>query len=157
MKSTIEKFYKAFSELDAETMASCYAKNVVFEDPAFGVLNGEHAKNMWRMLCESQKGKDFTVVASNFKADEKTGSAHWEAFYTFSQTGRKVHNKIDAHFEFENGLIVKHTDHFNLHSWAKQAMGFKGILLGGTPFFKKKLHAQTNRLLQKYEARQHEK
>jgi ketosteroid isomerase-like protein len=157
MKSIVEKFYMAFTNLDAETMASCYAENVVFEDPAFGVLKGEHAKNMWRMLCESQKGKGFKVEFSNVFADEKTGSAHWEAFYTFSQTGRKVHNKIDAHFEFENGLIVKHTDVFDLHSWAKQALGFKGFLLGGTAFFKKKLQAQTNRLLQKYEARKNEK
>ena len=49
MQSKIEIFYTAFSELDAETMASCYAKNVVFEDPAFGILKGVHAKNMWRM------------------------------------------------------------------------------------------------------------
>ena len=157
MKSTIEKFYTAFTNLDAETMAKCYAENVFFEDAAFGVLKGEHAKNMWRMLCESQKGKDFKVVFSDIISDDKKGTAHWEAFYTFSQTGRKVHNKIDAHFEFENGLIVKHTDNFNLHTWAKQAMGFKGFLLGGTSFFKKKLHVQTNRLLQKYEAQKNEK
>jgi ketosteroid isomerase-like protein len=157
MQSTIEKFYHAFGELDAEKMVSCYAENVVFEDPAFGILKGEHAKNMWRMLCESQKGKDFKVVTYDFIGDEKTGSAHWEAFYTFSQTGRKVHNKINAHFEFENGLIVKHTDSLNLHAWAKQAMGFTGFLLGGTSFFKKKLHAKTTRMLQQYEARKHEK
>ena len=156
MKSTLQKFYSAFEKLDAETMVSCYAENVVFEDPAFGVLNGVHAKNMWRMLCESQKGKDFRIEFSNLVADEKTGFAHWEAFYIFSQTGRKVHNKIDAYFEFENGLIVTHKDDFNLHAWAKQALGFKGFLLGGTNYFKGKLQLQTNRLLKKYEARNHE-
>ena len=156
MKSTLQKFYSAFEKLDAETMVSCYAENVVFEDPAFGVLNGVHAKNMWRMLCESQKGKDFRIEFSNLVADEKTGFAHWEAFYIFSQTGRKVHNKIDAYFEFENGLIVTHKDDFNLHAWAKQALGFKGFLLGGTNYFKGKLQHQTSRLLKKYEARNHE-
>ena len=82
--------------------------------------------------------------------DEKSGKAKWEAFYTFSQTGKKVHNKISASFEFKDGLIVKHTDDFNLHTWAKQAMGIKGLVLGGTSFFKNKLHEKTNALLDKF-------
>lgn len=151
MKNLIESFYTAFSALDAESMVACYHKDIVFEDPAFGVLKGEQAKNMWRMLCNSQKGKDFKVIFSNIDASEGKGAAHWEAFYHFSQTGRKVHNKIDAQFEFSNGKIIKHTDDFNLHQWAAQAMGLKGSLLGWTPFFKSKLQTQTHKLLRKFE------
>ena len=81
-------------------------------------------------------------------------SANWEAIYNFSKTGRKVHNKIKAEFEFKDGKIIKHTDTFDLHKWAKQAMGFKGFLLGGTSFFKKKLNAQTNKLLSSFEKKQ---
>ena len=51
MRQLIKDFYQAFAALDAETMASCYHKDILFEDPAFGVLKGEKAKNMWRMLC----------------------------------------------------------------------------------------------------------
>lgn len=149
MKHLIEQFYEAFTNHDAEGMASCYHDDVVFEDPAFGVLKKEHASNMWRMLLASQKGKSFKVVASNFQED----SAHWEAFYTFSKTGRKVHNKVDARFEFKDGKIIKHTDHFDLHAWSRQAMGFQGALLGWTGFFKKKLQAQTNGMLAKFEAK----
>jgi len=151
METIIHRFYTAFSKLDAEAMIACYHDNVVFKDPAFGTLKGERAKNMWRMLCASQKGKDFRVTFSNIKTIENSGSADWEASYTFSKTGRKVHNKISAKFKFQDGLIVEHTDDFNLHKWAKQAMGFKGLLLGGTGFFKKKLQQQTNTLLDKYQ------
>ncbi|MEL6562372.1 MAG: nuclear transport factor 2 family protein [Bacteroidota bacterium] len=150
MKETIEKFYQAFDQLDAEGMASCYHKDIVFEDPGFGVLEGKRASDMWRMLCESQKGKDFRIEASNINFDGESGSAHWEAHYNFSKTGRRVHNIIEAKFKFKDGLIIDHRDHFNLHRWARQALGFQGLLLGGTGFFKKKLHAQTNRLLDKY-------
>jgi ketosteroid isomerase-like protein len=150
MKDLITEFYSSFSRLEADKMIACYHKNVVFEDPAFGVLEGDRAKAMWQMLCESQKGKDFKVTFSNIEASEKEGSANWEAFYTFSKTGRKVHNKINAQFEFKDGLIIKHTDYFNLHKWAKQAMGFKGLILGRTRYFKSKLRAQTNSLLDNY-------
>ncbi|MCD2258704.1 nuclear transport factor 2 family protein [Psychroserpens luteolus] len=151
MDALIEKFYKAFNELDSETMVSCYHDDIIFEDPAFGVLKGEHAGNMWRMLCTSQQGKEFKVTFSNINSDNGKGSVTWEAFYNFSKTGRKVHNIILATFEFKDGKIIKHTDQFNLHRWAKQAMGFKGLLLGGTGFFRKKLNQQTNHLLSKFE------
>lgn len=153
MEELIERFYKAFVNLDAETMVSCYHEEIEFEDPAFGVLKGQHAGNMWRMLCEAQKNQpDFKVTYSNVSINGKYGQANWEAHYTFSKTKRKVHNIIAAEFEFKDGKIVKHTDHFNLRNWAKQALGLKGFLLGGTRFFQNKLNLQTNRLLSKYES-----
>ncbi len=151
MKHIISTFYQAFTKLDAETMVSCYHDEIVFTDPAFGTLKGEQAKNMWLMLCQSQQGKDFKITYSNIEAINLTGKAHWEAFYTFSKTGRKIHNKIDAQFQFKDGKIISHTDSFNLHQWAKQALGFKGFLLGGTSFFKSKLQKQTHSLLTRFE------
>ncbi|KAA1247763.1 nuclear transport factor 2 family protein [Aquimarina sp. RZ0] len=130
-------------------MISCYHDDILFEDPAFGILKGDRAKKMWKMLCKN--AKDFKVEFSNIKANDQSGSAHWEAWYIFSQTRRSVHNRIDAQFEFKDGKIIKHTDHFNLHRWASQAIGFKGKLLGGTNFFKKKLQQQTNKLLDKFQ------
>lgn len=153
MNQLITKFYTAFNNLDTDTMASCYHEDIIFEDPAFGKLEKERAINMWRMLCESQQGKEFKVVVSNIKTEVNSGSAHWEAHYNFSKTGRKVHNKIKAHFEFKDGKIIKHTDYFNLHKWASQAMGITGWLIGGTSFFKRKLQKQTNSLLNKYEVK----
>ncbi|GGI57306.1 nuclear transport factor 2 family protein [Winogradskyella haliclonae] len=153
MEKLVTSFYTAFANLDAEAMANCYHKDIVFEDPAFGVLHGEHAKNMWRMLCASQKGKDFIVTFSNIEINENIASAKWEAKYNFSKTRKRVHNKISAQFQFKDGLIIKHVDTFNLHRWASQAFGFKGKLIGGTSFFKKKLQKQTHTLLSQYETK----
>lgn len=153
MSTIIKSFYQAFSNQDAETMVSFYSDDIEFTDPAFGTLKGDRAKNMWRMLIESQKGKKFDVTFTDIKEDSESGSAHWEAKYLFSQTGRSVHNKIDASFIIRNGKIIKHTDRFDTRAWASQAMGLKGWLLGGTSFFQKKLNTQTNSLLDKWEAK----
>lgn len=150
MKDLIKDFYTAFQNMDAEEMCACYHNDIEFEDPAFGKLKGDRAKNMWRMLC--QNAKDFKIEFSDITVNEKDGTAHWEAHYIFSKTGKKVHNIVDAKFEFKDGKISKHIDTFDLHKWAKQAMGFKGLLLGGTSFFKKKLNQQTNILLNKFES-----
>lgn len=147
-KELIVKFYSAFQNKDADTMISCYHPEVVFADPAFGTLKGSRANAMWKMLCIS--GKDLKVEFNSVSTEDDAGSAHWEADYTFSKTGRKVHNEIDAKFKFKDGLIIEHADHFNLKKWAGQALGFKGKLFGGTNFFRKKLHLQTNQTLSKF-------
>jgi len=94
MKSIIHDFYTSFSALEAEKMIVNYHPDITFQDAAFGVLKGERACNMWRMLLSSQKGKDFKVTFSNIVEDENGGTADWEAKYIFSRTGRKVHNKV---------------------------------------------------------------
>jgi len=147
-KDIITKFYTAFQNKEAETMLSCYHPDIIFTDAVFGTLHEVRARGMWKMLCEA--GKDLEISFSNVESEDNTGSAHWEAHYTFSQTGRKVHNKIDAKFKFKDGLIIEHNDVFNLRKWAGQALGFKGKILGGTSFFKKKLRAQTNKKLDRY-------
>ena len=124
MNNVIEKFFIAFKNFDAETMTNCYHDEVVFEDPAFGRLKGERAKNMWRMLCEN--ARDLSIEYTDIIVEDNNATAHWEAWYYFSLSGRKVHNIIDSKFELKEGKIIKHTDRFNLHRWAKQAMGFKG-------------------------------
>jgi ketosteroid isomerase-like protein len=147
--SLITEFYTAFSNHDYKRMAACYHDEAEFSDPAFGVLNAEQVKAMWRMLIERSKG-ELKVVFSAIHADVEKGTAHWDAFYTFSKTGRNVHNKIDAHFEFKDGKIYRHHDHFNLWSWSRQALGLSGFLLGYTSFFKNKLQKQTRALLMDY-------
>ena len=148
-EQAVSEFYKAFNELDAEKMVSLYHSQVEFTDPAFGTLKGEHAGNMWRMLCKN--ARDFSVECSGIKEDGNRVETKWEAHYTFSRSGRRVHNIIHASFEFEGDKVIRHIDQFNLHRWAKQALGFKGFLFGGTSFFQKGLQKQTHQLLTKFE------
>lgn len=146
-KQLIENFYSAFAAGNVEEMVACYADDVQFRDPAFGLLKANEAKNMWRMLL---KNPDIKVTVSNVKADNKVGSANWVAIYTFSRTGRRVVNRVSANFEFKDGKITKHTDHFNIWKWAGQAMGLKGYLLGWTPLMRNGIQKQAVTLLNKY-------
>ena len=113
-------------------MQECYAENATFTDPVFQNLNAVQVRKMWEMLIS--RGKDLTLEFSNVKATEKEGSADWRATYTFSASGRKVVNQIHANFVFEKGKIVQHRDHFNFFKWARQALGFPGLLFGWSKF-----------------------
>lgn len=136
----IRRFYDAFAARDAATMGACYHDEIVFSDPAFPHLVGAEARGMWAMLVA--RGKDLRVEASGIEADDRGGRAHWDAHYTFSMTKRPVLNRIDATFAFKDGLIVKHTDHFDFWRWSRQALGTPGLLLGWSPMLRKKVQAQ---------------
>lgn len=129
----IERFYQAFQRHDGEGMAACYAPTVRFSDPVFPGLEGERAKDMWRMLCGRANTSGLRIEYSNISADDGHGSAHWEAWYSFGPGKRPVHNIIDAHFHLHNGLISEHFDSFSFWRWSRQAIGPAGLLLGWTP------------------------
>ncbi len=127
----LTRFYSAFQKRDHEGMKACYHPEVSFSDPVFPSLQGWQVSAMWHMLCV--RGKDLTLEFSGIDANDASGKAHWEAHYTFSVTGNKVHNVIDAQFTFKDGLIHTHKDTFDLWRWAGMALGFKGKALGWAP------------------------
>lgn len=145
----ITRFYTAFQQLDYQTMSSCYSDDIVFNDPAFGLLRGDEAKAMWEMLCKN--ARDFSLTFSNIQElDEEYATCNWVATYTFSKTGRKVVNNIKAFMKLKDGKIIEHSDAFKLSKWAAQALGFKGMLLGWTGFMKRKIQQNARKNLIKY-------
>ena len=127
----IESFYAAFDRHDGDAMAACYTTDATFSDPVFIDLKNGEPGAMWRML--TARADDLKIDLVEHEAGEETGTAHWLADYTFTQTGRKVHNDVRASFRFDGGLIAEHRDDFSFHAWARQALGPAGLLLGWTP------------------------
>lgn len=136
-ESLIRHFYESFQRRDHRSMGACYHPEATFRDEVFDLKSGKEIAAMWHMLCDS--GKDLRIEFSGIQADEHSGRAHWEAHYTFSRTGRRVHNIIVAGFEFRDGKIIRHVDRFSFPRWARQAFGFTGWLLGRMPFLKHKV------------------
>lgn len=146
-RALIERFYRAFQQRDAATMAACYHPAATFRDPVFE-LEGARVGAMWKML--TSRGADLRVEFSNVVADAASGGADWQAWYTFSSTGRPVHNIIAARFRFADGLIVEHVDTFDFWRWARQALGPAGLLLGWSPLLRGKVQSQAARALDAY-------
>lgn len=137
----IERLYQALQQRDGAAMAACYHPQARFSDPVFVDLQGPQIGAMWRMLCE-RASDDFRAEVGDIQADASTGSAQWQAWYSFAATGRRVHNRISARFEFKDGLIHRHDDRFGLRRWAAQALGLQGWLFGGMPFMRKAIQAK---------------
>jgi ketosteroid isomerase-like protein len=148
----ITRFYEAFSRRDAATMASCYAPDARFSDPVFPSLQGSEIIDMWTMLTGALR--ESSITFSDVRADDKGGSAHWEARYLYSATGRRVHNIIEARFTFADGRFATHRDQFDLWRWSRQALGPVGLLLGWSPIVRNKVQATAAQRLADYRAKQ---
>lgn len=146
-ESLLHSFYDAFSHGNWRTMGDAYSDSARFSDPIFPDLAAPQARAMWRMLLE--RGSDLELSYGGISADEHRGAARWEAVYTFSATGRKVHNVIESAFVFEEGRIVQHTDQFDFWRWTRMALGLKGTLLGWTPLVRNKVQSMAARQLQR--------
>ncbi len=146
----IERFYDAFGRRDGDAMAACYAPGATFADPVFTGLRGDEPGAMWRMV--TSRASDLEVDLVEHEAGDTTGTAHWVADYTFTQTGRKVHNDVHATFRFSDGLIADHRDRFGFHRWARQALGPPGLLLGWTPMLQRKVRSQARAGLDQFMA-----
>jgi ketosteroid isomerase-like protein len=146
---TIKKFYTSFSEGNAKDMIACYHEEIVFQDPAFGVLKGNRAKKMWEMLL-SNKDSNIKITFNNINVDGDEGGASWIAEYVYGPKKRKVINKVNAQFKFKEGEITEHKDTFNLWKWSGQALGLVGHMIGWTPIMKKKIQSITSKKLNTY-------
>lgn len=153
-QTTLNQFYEAFSQLDPDRMATCYAENAQFDDEAFSLRGKREVMGMWRMLCgATQAGgrADWRLEWRDVLADDATGQAHWEAHYRFSASKRLVHNIVDARFTFDaDGRILAHHDKFNFWRWSRLALGVPGLVLGWSPFFRAQVRKQARANLDKY-------
>jgi hypothetical protein len=147
-KELIVRFYSALQNLDYNKMQEAYHVKAQFSDPAFGVLNAIEVKAMWQMLLT--RSKDLKVVFSNVDATDRTGRCRWEAWYTFSKTGRSVHNIVHSSFEFMDDRIYRQEDKFDVWRWSRQALGPAGMLLGWSPWMSRKVKRSARESLEKF-------
>lgn len=133
-ENTIIKFYTAFANSDVGEMCACYHPDFQFRNLVFVHLKGNQVCQLWRMLID-KNNRSFKIDLSDVEAYEHIGSARCVATNNFNKTTTKVINSVAAKFHFQDGLIIKNTDDFDIWKWYKQATGIKGLLLMWTGFF----------------------
>jgi hypothetical protein len=144
----IREFYTAFQQKNYSAMQAAYHAEAVFSDPVFQNLSSKEVKAMWQMLVTA--GSDLKIEFRDAVANDQSGTCHWEAWYTFTATGKKVHNIIDATFEFKDGKIYRHEDHFDFWRWSKMALGTPGLLLGWSSYLLNKVRVKARHRLNSF-------
>jgi ketosteroid isomerase-like protein len=134
----LNQLFDALNQHDHRSMADCYHPEATFTDIAFDLRGKRQIHAMWHMICQGDIRAKFELLHS----DDQKGQVSLVDDYTFSSTGRKVHNVIDSNFSFRDGRIIEHRDFCDPHAWAEMALG------GASGFFAGRLH-----FLRSYKAR----
>ncbi|HEY4334268.1 MAG TPA: nuclear transport factor 2 family protein, partial [Puia sp.] len=121
---------------------------IFFYDPVFESLEGSKVGAMWEMLLS--RGGDIRLDFGNVEGTGGYGSCEWVATYTFAPTGRKVINKVRAHFFISDGKIAEHQDDFDLWKWSAQALGLRGLLFGWTSALRNRLRRKARTNLERF-------
>jgi hypothetical protein len=145
-----KQFYEAFARHDGEEMAKLYADVIHFSDPVFPSIQGEQARNMWRMLCA--RSKDLKIEFEVKPENEQLVSVNWTARYKFGPKGRDVVNHVRAEMTVINDQIVDHRDYFSFYRWSSQALGKVGMYLGWTPTLRVLIQRQARKSLAQFES-----
>ncbi len=118
----LEKLYSSLDQRLDAVMADCYHPEATFHDIAFDLKGKNQIRLMWRMICSGDIRTTFKVTEAN----EEGGTVQAIDNYTFTETGRRVSNRIESRFRFRDGLIFEHRDRCDPKEWAKAALG--GVL-----------------------------
>ena len=141
----VRGFYTAFQQRNYREMQRLYHDDATFSDPVFRNLNSTEVRAMWAMLLSG--AKDLKIAFGDIRVNAGIGTCSWEAWYTFSKTGRKVHNIIHSQMTFKDGKIISQVDHFNFWRWSRFALGTPGPLLGWTPLIQNKVRGTARKSL----------
>jgi ketosteroid isomerase-like protein len=144
----ITRFYSSFQSLNYQQMQLAYHDEAEFSDPVFGMLTSSEVKAMWQMLLT--RSKDLRIAFDHVHATDGSGQCRWQAWYTFSKTGRPVHNVINSSFEFKDGKIYRQNDSFSLWRWSRQALGPAGLILGWSPWIRNKVKSAARESLDRF-------
>jgi hypothetical protein len=149
--SVVTRFYEAFKARDPATMGACYADTATFSDPIFPDLDAAGVRAMWSMLLS--RGSELALTYEILEETPTSARIKWIAHYTMSSTGHQVENHVETAMGIANDRIVTQVDDFVFWRWAKQALGWRGRLLGWAPTLRGKVQAQAAKGLTAFRTR----
>lgn len=144
----ITRFYTAMQTLNYKEMQQAYHPDARFSDPVFENLKYQEVTAMWEMLLT--RGRDLRITFGDIETTALSGKCRWEAWYTFSKTGRHVHNIVHSSFDFKDGKIYRQCDMFDLWRWTRYALGPTGWLVGWSSGVQNKIRHSAKESLKKF-------
>lgn len=148
-KGIVEIFFKAFSEADYRQMSDCYADDIIYSDPVFGLMQGDDVRKMWQMICKG--ARNLSVQYSGIEElDEMYVTCLYKVSYYFELTQKHICYSAKAFMKIEEGKITEHSDGYRLSSFISNAYGIKGKLLSWSGYMKKSVQNRYRTLLQNF-------
>lgn len=85
---------------------------------------------------------DLKVKVDSIEQHQDFVVTNWTISYTITSINKRITLDEIGRFEFEDGLIVRHTDAYSFYSWCTQAFGVAGMLASWSNWLRNKVRNQ---------------
>lgn len=145
----VERFYNAFSKLDYSEMTALLSQNIIYQDPIFGMLEGEPVFSLWQMKCK--RLREFSFSYTNIEElDAEYIRCDWKISFFHRPTGDVVTMPGKAYMKIIDGKITEHSDAYKISDWLSVTQGWKGKFFGWMGFMQRKEQNTYRSLLERY-------
>jgi ketosteroid isomerase-like protein len=153
-RELIRTFFSAFQNRNFEAMRNCCNDNLVYFDPLYHFLNGEHVLSMWK--CRYAYVEKFCLEFSDIVTDDNEYyTIQYHLSYVAEETGKVVNQTIKSYMRVLSGKIVEHSDAFSIHQWSSMVYGTIAKLIGWNRFYQNRLKKNARKKLLKFIGHQH--
>lgn len=131
----LARFFGALAARDAARLAGCYHPLATYSSPLFPDLRGALPALMWRLALD--RAPDLRIDWDVAFADPRKAQVKWTARWRQGTTERRL--AVASTLSIWDGRIVRHVDEFRFPSFAAQALGVRGRLLGWNAAWRRRL------------------
>lgn len=129
--AVVIRFFESYQKNDWQNMARCYHDKASFSDPIYPDLREESIVYLWFSRLAARRVVDLQYRV--LFADDRKAQVEWSGLSPLH--GKSVQIKGLSTFALWDATIVRQVDEFSFVQWSRQALGWKGWLLGSLRFY----------------------
>jgi len=129
--------FSALHRRNPSAIAACYDSAGVFTTPILGDVPAQHLERFWMRLFS--RTRDHVLKFKIVDAGLVNARVEGRVSYVLLASGRRVSCPFDSMLHVRDRLIRHHVDNFDPWGWAQMAYGTKGLMLGWSNTWQRRL------------------
>ncbi len=137
VRQVTNRLFSAIHRHDSSTIVACYDSTGVFAAPLLGEVPAEHLERFWRRVFSTTR--DHVLTFRIVDVGLVNARVQGRVSYVLLASGRRVTCRFDSMLHVRDRLIRHHVDSFDAWGWAHMAYGTKGLMLGWSNTWQRRL------------------
>lgn len=137
VRQVTNRLFSALHRRDPSAIAACYDRAGVFTTPILCDVPAQHLERLWTLFFS--RTQDSILTYRIVDAGLVSARVEGRVSYGLLVSGRQVSCPFDSLLHVRDRLIQHHVDSFDPWGWAQMAYGTKGLMLGWSNTWQRRL------------------
>jgi len=137
VRQVTDRLFSTLRCRNPSAIAACYDSAGVFTTPILGDVPAQHLERLWTLFFS--RTRDNILTYKLVDAGLVSARVEGRVSYVLLVSGRRVSCPFDSLLHVRDRLIRHHVDSFDPWGWAQMAFGTKGLMLGWSNTWQRRL------------------